>query len=45
MSMLLEAERVGVVYGRHKPVDDVSLSIGAGERSASSGRTAPARPR
>lgn len=31
MSMLLEAERVGVVYGRHKPVDDVSLSIGAGE--------------
>jgi iron complex transport system ATP-binding protein len=31
MSALLRAERVGVAYGRAKPVDDVSLALAAGE--------------
>ena len=31
MNPLLQAEGVGIAYGRHKPVDQVSLSLGAGE--------------
>ncbi|MDP3545965.1 MAG: heme ABC transporter ATP-binding protein [Phreatobacter sp.] len=31
MTLLLEAEGVGIAYGRHKPVDQVSLALRAGE--------------
>lgn len=31
MNPLLQAEGVGIAYGRHKPVDQVTLSLGAGE--------------
>ncbi|MBY0361592.1 MAG: heme ABC transporter ATP-binding protein [Phreatobacter sp.] len=31
MTNLIEAEAVGVTYGRHKPVDGVSLALAAGE--------------
>lgn len=31
MKPLLEADNVAIAYGRHKPVDQVSLALGAGE--------------
>jgi iron complex transport system ATP-binding protein len=31
MNVLIEAEGVGVTYGRARPVDDVSLALSGGE--------------